>query len=317
MIVPAGVRGSAFDIVIVGSGLVGLALARSLAGSGLDIALVEREPAASPPNDASWDVRVYAISPVSELFLRQLHAWPADEQRLAPVEHMCIFADRPGSKLEFDAYQSHVSRLATIVENRLLMQALRNALGTGAEITRFSEEVCIAVEWHADAAVLQLQSGMSLRAKLLVAADGSDSWLRTKAGIEVSEIGYGQTAVVANFSCAMPHGGTAFQWFREDGVLALLPLPGQRISIVWSARDDLAARLMSLSDVALADLVAAASGNRLGALELITPPARFALRRIRVRRLIGPRLALVGDAAHNFHPLAGQGVNVGFQDARS
>jgi ubiquinone biosynthesis UbiH/UbiF/VisC/COQ6 family hydroxylase len=164
---------------------------------------------------------------------------------------------------------------------------------------------------------LQLRSGASLRAKLLVAADGADSWLRTQAGIAVSEIGYGQSAVVTNFNCALPHRSTAFQWFREDGVLALLPLPGQRVSMVWSARDDVAERLMSLSDAALADEVAVASGNQLGTLQTITPPARFALRRIRVQRLIGARLALVGDAAHNFHPLAGQGVNVGFQDART
>ena len=305
----------AFDVVIVGGGLVGLALARALSDSGLTIGLVEREVAAGPP-EIGWDVRVYAISPGSESFLRSLDAWPGNAQRMAPVEHMCIFGDRPVSKLEFDAYRSHVSRLATIVENGLLMQALRNALDITGKVETFQGERCAAVQWEADAATLQLQTGTALRARLLVGADGADSWLRTQAGIQVSETSYGQTAVVANFSCELPHRGTAFQWFREDGVLALLPLPEQRVSIVWSARDDLAERLMGLTGAPLADEVAAASGNVLGSLQLITPPARFALRCMRVRRLIGPRLALVGDAAHNFHPLAGQGVNVGFQDAR-
>jgi ubiquinone biosynthesis UbiH/UbiF/VisC/COQ6 family hydroxylase len=303
------------DVVIVGGGLVGLALARALSDSGLTIGLVEREAAAAPP-EIGWDVRVYAISPGSESFLRSLDAWPGNAQRMAPVERMCIFGDRPGSKLEFDAYRSHVSRLATIVENRLLMQALRHALDITGKVERFQGERCAAVQWEADAATLQLQTGTALRARLLVGADGADSWLRTQAGIQVSETSYGQTAVVANFSCELPHRGTAFQWFREDGVLALLPLPEQQVSIVWSARDDLAERLMGLTGAQLADEVAAASGNVLGPLQLITPPARFTLRCMRVRRLIAPRLALVGDAAHNFHPLAGQGVNVGFQDAR-
>jgi 2-octaprenylphenol hydroxylase len=122
--------------------------------------------------------------------------------------------------------------------------------------------------------------------------------------------------VVANFSIERPHRDTAFQWFHTDGVLALLPLPGNRASMVWSAQQDLADRLLSLDAAELAAEVSAASRDALGRLTVISPASAFPLRLIRVSRLVAPRLALVGDAAHNFHPLAGQGVNLGFQDAR-
>ena len=303
-----------FDVVIAGGGLVGLSLAKALSGGGMAVGLVDRDLPTQP--STQWDVRVYAISPGSEQFLRSLGAWPDDVERMAAVERMRIFGDRPGSKLDFDAYQSHVAHLATIVENRLLMTALQRSLRDEGKVEWFSAERCESVQWNEEAVTLHLQSGTALHARLLVGADGADSWLRSQAGIEASEIDYGQSAVVANFNCTVAHRGTAFQWFREDGVLALLPLPGERVSMVWSARDELAQRLMASTSDELTLEVGAASGNVLGPMEIITPPASFPLRCIRVERLIGPRLALVGDAAHNLHPLAGQGVNLGFQDAR-
>jgi ubiquinone biosynthesis UbiH/UbiF/VisC/COQ6 family hydroxylase len=163
---------------------------------------------------------------------------------------------------------------------------------------------------------LQLQDGRSLQGRLLIAADGADSWLRAQSGIETVEQAYGQSAMVANFEAERPHAGTAFQWFRPDGVLALLPLPGQRVSMVWSAQQDTAERLASLAPEEMAREVTTASTNVLGQLRLLGEPASFPLRSIRVARLIAPRVALVGDAAHNLHPLAGQGVNLGFQDVR-
>jgi 2-polyprenylphenol 6-hydroxylase len=308
-------RSQEFDVVIVGAGLVGLCLACSLAGSGLKPALVER---ASPksPETGDWDARIYAISPGSEALLRELGAWPSAAERLAPVTRMRIFGDRPGSELCFSAYEARVSRLATIVENRVLTTALREVVDRQGNLTVFSPAACATVHWETSHATLRLQSGQELRAKLLVAADGADSWLRGQAGLAVYECTYGQTAVVANFATGEPHRGAAFQWFRHDGVLALLPLPGDRASMVWSAQQDLAERLLGLDPAELCAEVETAAGGALGKLALITPPARFALRLIRVRDWTAPRLALVGDAAHNLHPLAGQGVNLGFQDAR-
>jgi 2-octaprenylphenol hydroxylase len=304
-----------FDVVVVGAGPVGLGLVHALAGSDLNLGLVERKRANGAESE-DWDLRVYAISPANEAFLRDLRAWPGVAARMEPVTRMRIFGDRPGSELGFSAYEAHVSRLATIVEQSALVRALQSAVSGQPQLTQFSPAICAGVSWEASHATLRLESGEELRARLLVAADGADSWLRREARIPVEEKAYGQTAVVANFAISEPHHGVAFQWFRPDGVLALLPLPGNRASMVWSARQDLAERLLSLAPEALCAEVGVAARNVLGRLAVITPPAGFALRLIRARRMTGPRLALVGDAAHNLHPLAGQGVNLGFQDAR-
>ena len=141
-------------------------------------------------------------------------------------------------------------------------------------------------------------------------------WDRQAACIDVRNTPYEEKGVVANFRCEKPHRNTAFQWFRKDGVLAYLPLPAQQISIVWSAPDDLADQLVALSPEALAVRVAEATDARLGALETITPAAAFPLRLMRVERVVQPRLALIGDAAHAIHPLSGHGINLGYQDAR-
>jgi ubiquinone biosynthesis UbiH/UbiF/VisC/COQ6 family hydroxylase len=180
----------------------------------------------------------------------------------------------------------------------------------------FAGQSCAAVQWGGQTAQLTLSDGTILQARLLVAADGGDSWLRAQAEIDSTVRPYDQMAVVANFSCEQPHRGTAHQWFRRDGVLALLPLPGPHASMVWSARLDLAQALLAMAPAELCAQVEQASEGVLGKLELITPAVGFPLRLIRVARLVQPRLALVGDAAHNLHPLAGQGVNLGFQDAQ-
>ena len=307
---------SEFDLTIVGGGLVGLSLARALARSGLRLALVERSHLSVGTETEAWDARIYAISPASESFLRELGGWPAAAHRLTPVTQMRIYGDQPGSELAFSAYDAHVPRLATIVENAALTAGLLGTLRGQPDLTLFSPARCAEVVWEADHATLQLDGGATLRSRLLVAADGADSWLRGRARLAARETEYGQTAVVANFATAQPHRGVAFQWFKPDGVLALLPLPGNRASMVWSVRKEVADDLLTFAPDALCVAVEAACGGALGRLTLITAPAGFALRLIRVPRLIGPRLALVGDAAHNLHPLAGQGVNLGFQDAR-
>ena len=172
-----------------------------------------------------------------------------------------------------------------------------------------------ALEFNDDATVLKLESGDTLSARLLVAADGRDSWVRQTAGLAAVNTPYGEKGVVANFACAKPHRNIAYQWFRDDGVLAWLPLPGQRISIVWSTPDAHADTLCALPAEALAECVADAGQNTLGALQLITPASAFPLRLMRVPQTVGPRLALIGDAAHGIHPLSGHGINLGFQDA--
>jgi ubiquinone biosynthesis UbiH/UbiF/VisC/COQ6 family hydroxylase len=174
-----------------------------------------------------------------------------------------------------------------------------------------------ALEFHADRVAVRLDDGSELAARLLVGADGAESRVRARAGIAVRASDYRQLGVVANFSCEKSHQDIAFQWFMRDGVLALLPLPGKRVSMVWSIAEEKGRRLLALPEAALAAEVESASGGAVGALQVITPAAGFPLKLQRVTQFTRPRLALVGDAAHNVHPLAGQGVNLGFRDARA
>jgi 2-octaprenylphenol hydroxylase len=305
-----------FDIVIVGAGLVGAAFARAMKDSNLRMALIESSPPQVLPDDDSWDSRIYAISPGSKALLSDLGIWrQLDQSRIQPVHEMRIWGDDNQSRLDFNAYDAGMAELAMIAESRLLQIALWRSLEGQENIRLFCPAECTSVIWEPERVVLQLKDGMSLRTRLLVGADGARSWVREQAGIEANPKPYHQFGVVANFATEKPHGNVARQWFRKDGVLAYLPLPGNRISIVWSTFEGHANELMALPEQEFCARVRGAGGGALGLLQLITPPAAFPLRLLRLDQLIKPRLALIGDAAHNVHPLAGQGVNLGFQDA--
>ena len=305
-----------FDIVIVGAGLVGASFARALDGIGLKIALVD--PGTPPPVSDAWDSRIYAISPGSAAFLAGIGAWQAlDASRVQPVRRMEIFGDAPDAHLTFSAYDSGVAELASIVESGRLQRSLWDGLVAQSDLQRFAPARCTGLTIAAGEAMLTLDGGEQIAAQLVVGADGASSWVREHAGLAAVASGYGERGVVANFACALAHHGTAYQWFRPDGVLAYLPLPGARMSMVWSTPDDHAEALLGLAPDALCEKVADAGRRVLGPLEVLTPPAAFPLQLLVADRVVAPRIALIGDAAHVVHPLAGQGVNLGFGDARA
>lgn len=303
-----------FDLVIVGAGLAGAGLAAALRQSRLRIALIESRPPTPAPD--GWDSRIYAVSPASAAFLEEIGAWRhLDPARLTPVYDMAISGDTDG-RLDFSAYDSGVEQLAWIVESGLIQRELWESVRRQANVTLFCPAQPQRLDIREDAVSLGLTSGETLEARLVVGADGADSWVRTQAGLPADTLLYGEMGVVANFECERPHHNTAYQWFRADGVLAYLPLPGNRISVVWSTPEAHARTLLALDEAAFCDGVAQAGHRQLGALRQITPPAAFPLRLMRVPRSVAPRLALIGDAAHAIHPLSGHGINLGFLDAR-
>lgn len=304
-----------FDIIIVGAGLVGASFAMAMKDSGLKLALVEGVAPVAPAPE--WISRVFAISPGSIEFLSGSGAWQQfDAARIAPVLGMHIYGDDGKASLDFDAHQSGLSELAVIAEVRHMQHGLWRALQCQENLELFCPARCASLRLQEEAAVLRLEDGRELRAALIVGADGRESWVRAQAGMDAEPAPYSQAGVIANFETELPHGDAAWEWFRGDGVLAFLPLPGNRVSIVWTAFEERAAELMALSPEEFCHQVQEASHSALGELKLLSKPAAFPLRLLHLAHLVKSRVALIGDAAHNVHPLAGQGVNLGFQDAR-
>ena len=305
-----------FDAIVAGAGIVGAALALALEHADARVALVEPAPARRAPDAAGWDSRVYTISPGNAAWLDALGVWPhLPRERMTRVEAMEVYGDREG-RIGFSAYDAGMRELAWVVEARELQAALWARLEASPHVVLHAPARCAEIEWARDRARLWLADGQALEARLIVGADGAESWVRERAGIRCTTSDYRQLGVVANFEAERPHGGVAFQWFTGASVLALLPLPGRLVSMVWSTPEAHARELLAMPPEWLSAEVQRTSAAALGALRVVTPAAAFPLKRQHVERLVEPRVALIGDAAHNIHPLAGQGVNLGLRDSR-
>lgn len=313
------------DVIVVGAGIAGKATALRLAKLGLKVAHIAPnfEPS-HHSNDSSWDSRIYALSASSQRLLSDMSVWQAlDPNRIQAVGDMRIYGDslRKDDELHFSAYSAMVPQLAWIVESSHIERTIDAASKFERNIERVVAQV-VSFETGSQVSV-ELNTQQKISAKLMLAADGANSSTRQHLQIDTKINAYDHTAVVANFDCERPHQGTACQWFLPSGeILALLPLPENRLSLVWSARPNHAEALRQMDAKELCRVVEAAAekevGRRTGHLRLITPPQTFPLRRLRAKRVIAPdeqpRVILIGDAAHVMHPLAGQGLNLGLRD---
>lgn len=304
----------ATDIIVVGGGMVGAATACALGQQGFKVLLLERrEPDCSWPRQ-EYDIRVSAISRASRNIFMHLQAWEAMQaRRVTPYERMVVW-ESGGAEIRFDAAELGEPELGHIIENSVIQCALWERLEKEPLVEVRTGTSPVALQPDEETPGLTLEGGEQLRARLIVAADGARSTVRELAGIPVSGWGYDQSALVCTVRAEKGNQATAWQRFMPNGPLALLPLESERFSIVWSTDPREAADLAGLPEEAFNEALTRASEARLGALTLEGERGIYPLRLQHANRYIKPGLALVGDAAHVIHPLAGQGVNLGLLD---
>ncbi|QNQ97784.1 2-octaprenyl-3-methyl-6-methoxy-1,4-benzoquinol hydroxylase [Pseudomonas oryzihabitans] len=309
------------DLVIVGAGMVGSALALALADSGLSVVLLDRGPLTpgAVESDLPFEPRVSALSLASQRILQRLGAWDGIlARRVSPYQAMHVWDGSGTGAVHFDAASVHAEVLGHIVENRVVQDALLERLAE-ANVLLLPEARLELLRRSGDQWLVQLAGDRQIRAPLVVAADGATSAVRRLAGLETREWDYLHHAIVTSVRCAESHQRTAWQRFTDDGPLAFLPLDRggdtRWCSIVWSCTPKQGERLMALDDAAFCQALGEAFEQRLGKVECSDTRLCIPLRQRHAKRYVEPGLALIGDAAHVIHPLAGQGVNLGFLDA--
>lgn len=309
------------DLVIVGAGMVGSALALALADSGLSVVLLDRGPLTpgATEGDLPFEPRVSALSLASQRILQRLGAWDGIlARRVSPYQAMHVWDGSGTGAVHFDAASVHAEVLGHIVENRVVQDALLERLAE-ANVLLLPEARLELLRRSGDQWLVQLAGDRQIRAPLVVAADGATSAVRRLAGLETREWDYLHHAIVTSVRCAESHQRSAWQRFTDDGPLAFLPLDRggdtNWCSIVWSCTPKQGERLMALDDAAFCQALGEAFEHRLGKVECSDTRLCIPLRQRHAKRYVEPGLALIGDAAHVIHPLAGQGVNLGFLDA--
>jgi 2-octaprenylphenol hydroxylase len=307
---------SDYDLIIAGGGMVGSTLACALGEAGFSVALVEsREPARIwPPQEV--DLRVSALTRASQHILENLAVWQRMcNLRVSPYREMRVWDATGSGAIHFDSATIGEPDLGHIVENRVTQLALWERLEQLQTVSLLCPAAVTTLERGPRGPRITLEDGRELRARVLVAADGARSRVRGLAGIAVRGWGYDQDALVATVRPEKHHRDTAWQRFMPSGPLALLPIDDGRCSIVWSTSPEHARELLALEPDAFCEALGGASDYALGAILETGPRASFPLRLQHALQYVQPGLALVGDAAHAIHPLAGQGVNLGLLDA--
>ncbi|MFY2509674.1 FAD-dependent 2-octaprenylphenol hydroxylase [Vibrio pectenicida] len=306
------------DIAIVGGGMVGLTLAAAFKDTELRVAVIESQIPDCEINDLP-DVRVSALSRSSEIILRNLGVWEGIKQRrVAPYSAMEIWEQDSFARIEFDARKLAQPDLGHIVENRVIQLSLLDRVKQLPNVSLHMPAQCHSMAVGEREVWLNLANGQGITAKLVVGADGANSWLRRQLDIPLTHWDYGHSALVANIWTAEEHEKVARQVFTAQGPLAFLPMNQSNMSsIVWSTEPKRAENLMAMSDQEFNKALTAEFDARLGLCEVIGKRASFPLKMRYARDFVVDRVALVGDAAHTIHPLAGQGVNLGLLDAAS
>jgi 2-octaprenylphenol hydroxylase len=316
MMTPAS---SSYDILIVGGGMVGSCLALALGRlSKFRIALVEANlPVSGSTFQGDYDLRVSAITRASENIFKNIGAWQnIKTRRISPFREMHVWDTAGIGEIHFNSAEIGESHLGHIIENQVIQSALLEQCQGLDNIDLYAPARSKEIIQSAHEIYLQLEEGPCLSARLLVGADGANSQVRQWAGISSRGWDYQQKGLVATVQTEKPHQETAWQHFLPKGPLAFLPLDNPyRCSIVWSTTPDDATQLLALKDHEFATALAIAFEYRLGAIQAVSPRAAFPLRLRYAETYIQPRLALIGDAAHIIHPLAGQGANLGLLDA--
>lgn len=315
------------DIIIVGGGLVGLSLASALEPAGLSTVLIDagpapRMPAVSPPSrqdsklDSGFNPRVSTINPASKNFLKRIRGWP-DDDRVSPITGMLVWDERGTASIEFDAAMTDDPHLGYVVENLSVLCALVEGAAENPDLTMRWDTTIDAISQTETGYLVRLADGTEIDCDLLVGADGGNSVVRRACRLRAIEWRYGQDAIVTTVMTEQPHANIARQCFTAHGPLAFLPLATAEqnlCSIVWSS--DVKEELLALSDEEFCSRLTGASESVLGNIMATDKRFSFPLRAQLAVRYTRAHLALVGDAAHTIHPLAGQGANLGLADAR-